>query len=109
MGDLQVMAKEKTFFIYLSFGARIRVRIIRERRKVVDFVVQLEVEAEPGEWKAVVRYNYAHGFPHRDVVYANGTEEKETIHIKGLEKVVIYAIDDLKQKWEAYVRRLGYA
>ncbi|KPV64615.1 MAG: hypothetical protein AOA66_0048 [Candidatus Bathyarchaeota archaeon BA2] len=103
------MVKEKAFFIYLSLETRIRVRIARERRNVVDFVVQLEVEAKHGEWKAVVRYNYAHGFPHRDLIHANGTEEKETIPIKDLDKVVVYAINDLKQKWEVYVRRSGYA
>ncbi len=55
-----------------DFGdERIRIRITVENGKVIDIVVQFETLIE-GKWYAIVRYDCAHGFFHRNVLYPNG-------------------------------------
>lgn len=100
--------KEKAFFYPLTPEYRVRVRIWTENGKVVDFVVQLETFFK-GEWKAVVRYNTAHGFPHKDLIYPDGTEIKEDLPRLELSKIVVIAIKDLRENYKLYVGRLGYA
>jgi hypothetical protein len=78
-----------------------------EKGAVVDFLVQLEHRTYD-EYKQVVRYNYAHGFPHRDLILSNGTKEKERINESDLGEVVIFAIKDIKDNWKRYVKEIGY-
>jgi len=47
--------------------------------------------------------NPAHGFPHRDVVHPNGTEEKYSF--SDLETTLQYAEQDIKDRWEWYKER----
>ena len=49
----------------------IRVRIVREAKTVVDFVVQYEAYID-GHYRPVVRYDESHGRLHRDVLDWNG-------------------------------------
>lgn len=98
---------EKCYFISLSLKNRLRVWIEIEKGSVIDFLVQLEHKTDDA-WKQVVRYNYAHGFPHRDLILSNGTKEKEGINETELGKVVIFATKDIKDNWEDYVREAGY-
>lgn len=97
----------KEFSIALTEYDRLRVLILTVRGRVEDFVVQLETFID--KWVPVVRYNYAHGFPHRDLLYADGRKEKEKLTIMSLEEVVIFAIKDLRENYITYLRRLGYA
>ncbi len=61
---------EKYFFIVLSIKNRLQVWMKIEKGLMADFLVQLE-HGTGDEWKQIVRYNYAHGFPHRDVKETN--------------------------------------
>jgi hypothetical protein len=54
-------------FRFLVSGDTIRVRYSHEHGRVVAFMVQLECWVE-GDWKPVVRYDTAHGWPHRDTL-----------------------------------------
>jgi hypothetical protein len=72
-----------------------------EKGIVADFLVQLE-HGTGDEWKQIVRYNYAHGFPHRDLILSNGTKEKKEIDESDLGKVLIFAMRDIKDNWEVY-------
>ncbi|MDO9155222.1 MAG: hypothetical protein Q7U47_16190 [Paludibacter sp.] len=56
-------------------------------------------------WVAVVRYDCAHGFFHRDVLMPNGDKEKKSIEIDSLKNVSKYAEQDLKDRWEWYKER----
>ncbi|MCS4541791.1 MAG: hypothetical protein HY929_05665 [Euryarchaeota archaeon] len=98
----------KFYFIPLSDKDRMRVDITIEKGKVKNFVIQLEAMVLGG-WKAVVRYNYAHGFPHKDIMLSDGSKAKERIPETDLNEVVKYAINDIKQNWENYLKRCGYA
>jgi hypothetical protein len=60
--------RRKEFDIPLSRrGDVIRVRIVRDRMRVVDFVVQCEALLD-GEYHAIVRYDGSHNHPHRDLL-----------------------------------------
>ncbi|HCJ66294.1 MAG TPA: hypothetical protein DHV62_02960 [Elusimicrobia bacterium] len=100
--------KRKQYFIKLTDINRIRVDLLTVRNKINNFVVQLETFV--GEkWGPVVRYNYSHGYPHKDVIFANGKRTKEKINETNLAKIVNLAIDDFKSNWENYLGRCGYA
>ena len=98
--------REKEYFKYLDKfeNERMRLKIRTEKGTVVDMVVQYE--SKVGEqWKAVVRYDCAHGFFHRDVIFPNGDKEKKAIAITDLETALSYAEQDIKDRWEFYKER----
>lgn len=77
--------------------------IIGERRRIVEFSLQLEVEVE-GIWRQVIRYDTAHGFAHVDRFTLTGRRKKERVHLEYAEALT-RAERDLKQNWFAYRER----
>jgi hypothetical protein len=53
----------------------------------------------------IVRYDCAHGFFHRDLLFPRGEKEKQTITITSLEDALNYAEQDIKDRWEFYKDR----
>ena len=100
---------EKDYFIDLKDAGpgRMRVFVKTAKGRVVDVVVQLEIWNQ-GQWRAVARYDCAHGFPHIDVLKKSGAREKESLEGLSLENVVNRAVDDFKENWKVYLRRCGY-
>jgi hypothetical protein len=95
--------KKIEFISYLDTQElnRIRVRLVTESGELQDVMFQYETFIA-GEWKAIVRYDCAHGFFHRDVLLPNGDKEKHTIEIDTLKRASQYAEQDLKDRWEWY-------
>ena len=58
-------------FRHLKNGDVIRVRLAVERGQVTAFTLQLETYVD-GRWRPVVRYDSAHGHPHRDLLDWDG-------------------------------------
>lgn len=85
---------------------RLRVSIKLDHGSVDDFVVQLEIFDD--DWTPVVRYNYAHGMPHRDMYHKTKTKTKELLYIDDLNELVSFAEQDLKQHWRRYLNESGY-
>ena len=83
---------------------RLRLKIVTVKGRVVDMVVQYESFID-GKWTPIVRYDYAHGFFHRDVLSRSGDKEKEVIAIEKLEDALPYAQQDIKDRWEWYKER----
>jgi len=83
---------------------KLRIRIKTEKGKVVDMVVQYETLLN-SKWTAIVRYDCAHGFFHRDILFPKGEREKQTIAITSLEDALNYAEQDIKDRWEFYKER----
>lgn len=81
-----------------------RVRFELDRNRVVQFVVQLECLLGD-EWIPVVRYDTAHGFAHRDLLYPLQPPEKKEMLVKDLNKGLNYALQDLAANWEKYRKR----
>ena len=72
-----------------------------------DFLVQLEV-LHQGEWRACIRYNYAHGRPHIDFLYANGRKRKEWLGDLDLGRLIDRAQKDLSVNFDSYLGQMGY-
>jgi len=63
-------------YVYLlTLNDRKRHQHVIDRGRVIQFVVQYETFVE-GEWRPVIRYDTAHGFPHVDRIRSDGTVEK---------------------------------
>lgn len=97
---------EKAFFKYLDAlnQERIRVRLTIDQGIIVYLLFQYESFINE-KWREIVRYDFAHGFFHRDVTYPNGEQEKTRIDIENLELGALYAEQDLKDRWEFYKER----
>ena len=66
-----------------------------EKGIVKDFLVQLEIYE--GEWRACIRYNYAHGRPYKDILYRDGRKRKEWIDVEDLSALIDAAPRDLRR------------
>jgi len=98
--------KKIEFISYLdSLGQnRIRVRLITQNGDLQDIMFQYEIQID-NEWVSIVRYDCAHGFFHRDILYPNGDKEKQSIEMDSLKSASQYAEQDLKDRWEWYRER----
>jgi hypothetical protein len=83
---------------------RLRLRLNIVKGSINQLVVQYE-SLISGKWEAIVRYDTAHGFFHRDVLFPNGEKEKQTVNIDNLNDAVQYAEQDLKDRWDFYKSR----
>ena len=89
-----------------SLGRRNRLRIsfVTERGKVAFIdVIQYEAEIE-GKWLALVRYDMAHGYLHRDIMHPDGSREKLRVPIVDLKQALSDAIEELERQWRFYRR-----
>ena len=98
--------KEIEFIVFLDNQQlnRLRVRLITDNGELVDVMYQYESLIN-NDWTAIVRYDCAHGFFHRDVIMPNGDKEKKSIEIDSLKSASKYAEQDLKDRWEWYKER----
>lgn len=84
---------------------RLRVKASKIRGRIVSFVVQYEVLIQ-GEWRAIVRYDTAHRFAHKDILHPDGSVDKQPLDFASLNLAFTFAIQDLKSLWRWY--RYGY-
>ena len=97
------MDRELSFLQVLSDDGKDRLRVEAdiERGRVRRFVVQYE--AFIGErWRSIVRYDTAHGFPHRDLMHPRKSAEKVALAIPDLNAALTFSIQDLQTLWSAY-------
>jgi hypothetical protein len=98
-----MIVNEKEFYIYLGtrFKDRIRIHFKKDKGQVLDVMLQYETIINK-KWIAIVRYDCAHGFFHRDLLQPNGDKEKKVIDIPNLKFGFTFARQDLEDKWEWY-------
>ena len=94
---------ERRYVQMVTARDRVRVRFKKGRGKIVEFVVQYETLVRD-EWRAVVRYDTAHGQPHTDILRPDGTKEKRLLHFPNFNDAFSYAEEDVKANWERYRR-----
>jgi hypothetical protein len=82
---------------------RLRIRITTDTGKVVNIMVQYEARINDS-WYEIVRYDCAHGFLHRDVMWPTKTE-KQMLDIKNLDAALQFAEQDIKDRWKWYKER----
>ncbi len=94
---------EKEFYIYLGSAGkdRIRTRFRKDKGNIIDLVIQYESMIKGG-WTAIVRYDCAHGFFHRDLLHPDGKKEKKAIEVPDLKYAFSFARQDMEDKWEWY-------
>ena len=89
----------------LSDRDRIRVEFVIIKGKRVTAINLIQYEAEiAGKWVAVVRYDMAHGYFHRDIMRPDGTQEKLRIPYRDLTDAITEALDYIESNWEFYRR-----
>jgi hypothetical protein len=81
----------------------------RAKKEITQYVVQLEANVG-GRWIAVVRYDVAHGFPHKDILQMDGTRSKDYIDTTydpsvGYRDGLDAAMSDVRSNWESYYQR----
>ena len=69
------------YVIPLGENARKRHYHETDKYKVTSFVVQMEVFIN-GQWKVVIRYDCAHGFPHLDQYHLDGRKIKKKLNLE---------------------------
>jgi hypothetical protein len=96
---------ERSWLVELSPGtARLRCSYVRRRKAIEYFTLQLEIRI--GErWVAVIRYDNAHGFCHRDVMHPDGGQDKVRVFVGDVNVTFSFAIEDLRTHWEAHRAR----
>lgn len=84
---------------------RLRVKATKNKGRIVNFVVQYEALIQ-GRWRAIVRYDNAHRFAHRDILHPGGAVDKQPLDFPSLNLAFTFAVQDLKSPWRWY--RYGY-
>ncbi len=94
---------EKSFLVPLgeSDSDRYRLYCVTERGQVAIFRVQYEAFID-GEWRPIVRYDTAHGFPHRDLLHHNRPREKTEYPGRSNAEVLTFGQEDIKRNWQTY-------
>jgi hypothetical protein len=83
---------------------RLRVHAVKTAGRIVEFVVQYEALVA-GSWHAVVRYDTAHGFVHRDELLPDGRRLKMPLPFANRNLAFTFASLDLKARWREYRAR----
>lgn len=98
---------DKEYVSYLSLEREDRLRYFHtlERKRIVRFVVQYEAFIA-NDWRAIVRYDTAHGRPHKDILHPAGAENKEEFFGYTPEEVLTLGERDIKANWRRY--RVAY-
>jgi hypothetical protein len=91
------------FFRQLESGEVIRVRLDVDRGQVTAFTLQLETYVD-GRWHPIVRYDSAHGQPHRDLLdwYGHVIDKFWLPPTMTYKQAVRFAEQDLSENSAAY-------
>jgi hypothetical protein len=94
---------EREFIIYLDEAQENRYRHwhVWERGEIVEFRIQYEALIA-GQWQPIVRYDSAHGEPHRDTLHADGTQTKRMFPGYTNAEVLTIGQRDIMENWSRY-------
>jgi len=82
---------------------RVRIRLFVRKGKIENYVVQLE-HMTGNCWKQIVRFNYFHGFVHKDFYNADGIQKKVDLgQFPDLKDAVDLAIRDINENYKRYI------
>lgn len=94
---------EIEYLIYLTseLTDRLRVTAQKEKRKILEFVVQYEAMISE-QWQPIVRYDTSHGFAHKDIIRPDGETIKQPLYFETYNLAFTFATLDLKANWKHY-------
>ena len=95
--------QEIEYLLYLSHDMedRLRVSAHKEKGDILEFVVQYE-GLFSDRWDPSIRYDTAHGFAHRDLIWPTGKIDKQPLFFDNYNMAFTYASLDLKANWAGY-------
>lgn len=97
--------KRTRFSTGLTGEDRVEVSFEVERGRVVSFVVNYVAKIQDKD-HSVVRFDTAHGFPHKDVCRPDGSvERKERLQDLDYGRLLDTARRDILENWPDYRRR----
>lgn len=91
---------EKAYLLWVGTDTRIRYYHRTVRGRVVEFLLQLEIETG-GSWRGIIRYDTAHGVAHIDRFSLGGERRKERLDLD-YRDALTKAERDLKTNWSVY-------
>jgi hypothetical protein len=94
---------EKEYLSYLTFDGENRFRYYHylTRGRITRFRIQYEAFIG-GKWHPIVRYDTAHGRPHKDILHADGSQEKVEFYGYTRDEVLVLGEQDIKSNWQRY-------
>jgi hypothetical protein len=96
---------EREYYINLSDGLTIRIRLLKDRGRILRFTAQLEAYLDR-DWQPISRYDNAHGFVHRDDLRPDGGQIKSPpMSFDDNRAALNYAVDDLRANSQFYLER----
>ena len=98
---------EREFIIYLDPQERLnRYRHYHawQGNQITEFRIQYEAFIGGG-WHPIVRYDTAHGKPHRDFLHPDGTETKEWFKPYSNAEILTIGQRDIVENWQSYRAR----
>ena len=72
-----------------------------EGGRLIEFRIQYEALVD-GEWRAIVRYDTAHGFAHKDTLHPDGTQTKDFYPNNTVTEVLTLGQRDITENWRTY-------
>jgi hypothetical protein len=93
---------EREYVYEFEDGVRLRGRFLRDHGQILEFLIQLEA-AIGDVWMPVVRYDSAHGRPHRDRLDRWGREVEKHWLPGNNNDALTGGTADIKQNWKRYV------
>lgn len=98
------MPKESDYTLAISGDVSLRLRYRISGNDVEAFTVQLEYFVD-GNWIPVVRYDSAHGIPHRDVLNPAGDVIAKEWLPGSFNEVLTSSIRELRVNWKQHISR----
>ena len=84
---------------------RIRVHFVIEGGRVTNVVVVQYEAYIDGQWRAIVRFDEAHGFFHRDIMLPDSKQNKTLLSVSDKNQALTQAIIEIKENWTEYRQR----
>ncbi|MBC8496379.1 MAG: hypothetical protein ISS57_17235 [Anaerolineales bacterium] len=97
----------REFIIYLNLETRLdryRHYHVWRENEIIEFSIQYEALIE-GRWHAIIRYDTAHGQPHRDTLHADGSVTKDWFTLYRMAEVLTIGQRDIMENWPFYRER----
>ena len=95
------MERVVEFVTPLSPNDRRRHRHVSQKGEIIKFLVQYETKIG-NTWHAVIRYDTAHGFAHRDVLHPTKVIDKTILSFNNFNEALTFTDNDIKTNWQKY-------
>lgn len=94
---------EKDYLFYFTPERKDRFRYYHSLQygRIVRFRIQYEAYIR-NKWHAIVRYDTAHGRPHKDIMHPDGAQNKVEFFNYPRDEVLTLGERDIKANWKRY-------